>query len=115
MPQPLTKLETVLWDLLDACLEGDAGELTQDAARRVRATITEVLEVSDSPSSRDLYQIADWIYWNCAASAREAAERWLLTLRVDETAELQLGDVLAALAHGAAGKRDGDRGDGGTS
>jgi hypothetical protein len=103
MPEPLSTLETVLWNLLEEHLEGDADELTPAESQRVGRLIRDTLEITDSPSSRDPYQITDFVYWNCSSGSKAAAERWLRSLSEQEVARLQLGDVLSALAPGVEG------------
>jgi hypothetical protein len=98
MPEPLSKLETVLWNILEEHLEGDADELTPAESQRVSRIIRDTLEITDSPSSRRPGEIADFIYWNCWSASRAAAERWLRSLTEQEVARLLLGDVLGALA-----------------
>jgi hypothetical protein len=68
--------------------------------------IRDTLEITDSPSSRNPGDIADFIYWNCESLSRDAAERWLRSLMEHEVARLQLGDVLSALAPGLGGDID---------
>jgi hypothetical protein len=70
-------------------------------SQRVRRLIRDTLEITDSPSSRNPGDIADFIYWNCESLSRDAAERWLRSLTEHEVARLQLGDVLSALAPGS--------------
>jgi hypothetical protein len=100
MPE-LTSLEAVLGDVLDKCLDEGADELTPAESHRVRRLIRDTLEIADSPSSREPYQIADFIFWNCESGSRDAAERWLKSLSDEQVADLRLGDLLAALAPGA--------------
>jgi hypothetical protein len=96
--ESLSKLEIVLWDLLKGYLEEDETELSIEVANDLRRRIREWLEVSDSPDGRDPYEFAHWICWNCETTV--AAERWLRSMTKEEIAELQLGDVLMALAPG---------------
>jgi hypothetical protein len=100
MAEPVSKLEIVLWNLLEEYLEADADELSAAEAERVGRIIRDTLEIDDSPSSRDPGEIADFIYWNCWSASRAAAERWLGSLTEKDIARLQLGDVLSALAPG---------------
>jgi hypothetical protein len=102
MTEAVSKLEVVLWNLLEEYLEDGADELTVGEAERVGRIIRDTLEIDDSPSSREPYQIADFVYWNCESASRAAAERWLGSLTEKEIARLQLGDVLGALAPGLA-------------
>jgi len=106
MPEPVSKLEVVLWNLLEEYLEADADELSASEAARVGRIIRDTLEIDDAPSSRDPGEIADFIYWNCWSASRVAAERWLVSLTEQEIARLQLGDVLSALAPGQAEEND---------
>jgi hypothetical protein len=82
------------------------GELTAADSQRIQRIIRDTLEITDSPSSRDPYQIADFVYWNCESLSRDAAERWLNSLTEKELAGLEFGDVLSALAPGLAGDID---------
>src|SRR2546426_12835948 len=100
MAEAVSKLEVVLWNLLEEYLENDADELSAAEANRVGRIIRDTLEIDDSPSSRDPGEIADFIYWNCSSGSRDAAERWLGSLTEKDIARLQLGDVLSALAPG---------------
>jgi hypothetical protein len=100
MPEPLSKLETVLWNLLEGYLEEGADELTPAESQRVGRLIRDTLEINDSPSSHDPGEIADFVVGNCLSESRTAAERWLRSLTEQEIARLQLGDVLSALAPG---------------
>src|SRR5262245_38959279 len=102
MADGLSKLESVLWDLLNEHLEDLADELTPEVAQRISRLVADTLETADSPNGRDPYQIADWIYWNCESASRVAAERWLVSLTEKDIVQLRLGDVLAALAPGHA-------------
>ena len=106
MAEPVSKLEVVLWNLLEEYLEGDADELSAAEAERVGRIIRDTLEITDSPSRREPGEIADFVYWNCASASRAAAERWLRSLTEKEVARLQLGDVLSALAPGLEGDID---------
>jgi hypothetical protein len=107
MAEAVSKLEVVLWNLLEEYLEDGADELTAAEANRVGRIIRDTLEIDDSPSSREPGEIADFIYWNCASASRASAERWLVSLTEKEVARLQLGDVLGALAPGLEGDIDG--------
>ncbi|HYS86322.1 MAG TPA: hypothetical protein VEN78_15170, partial [Bradyrhizobium sp.] len=69
-------------------------------SQRVRGLIRDCLEITDSPDSRDPYQIADFIYWNCSSLSRDAAERYLRSLTDKEVAKLDVGSVLALLQPG---------------
>src|SRR3989442_1810166 len=106
MAEPVSKLEVVLWNLLEEYHEGAAQELTAAEANRVGRIIRDTLEIDDAPSSRDPGEIADFIYWNCASASRAAAERWLCSLTEKEVARLQLGDVLSALSPGLSNDID---------
>ena len=103
MAEPVSKLEVVLWNLLEEYLEGDADELTAAEAERVGRIIRDTLEIDDAPSSREPGEIADFIYWNCESLSRDGAERWLNSLTEKQLASLEFGDVLSALAPGLAG------------
>ena len=107
MSEADSKLISVLEAALrDEYADEDTGELSLEESRGVRGLIRGCLEITDSPSDRDPYGIADFIYWNCASASRAAAERWLGSLTEKEIARLQLGDVLSALAPGLEGDID---------
>jgi hypothetical protein len=106
MPVPVSKLEVVLWNLLEEYREGDADELSAAEAERVGRIIRDTLEIDDAPSSREPGEIVDFAIHNCWSGSRAAAERWLNSLTQDEVADLQLGDVLAALSPGLEGDID---------
>ena len=104
MSEADSKLISVLEAILrDEYADEDTGELSLEESRGVRALIRDSLEIDDSPSDRDPYQIADFIYWNCESASRDAADRWLRSLTAKQLAGLGFGDVLAALAPGLAG------------
>ena len=106
MVEAVSKLEVVLWNLLEEYLEDDADELTTGEANRVGRIIRDTLEIDDAPSSREPGEIADFIVHNCWSGSRAATERWLGSLTEQEVARLQLGDVLSALAPGLEGDID---------
>ena len=106
MAEPVSKLEVVLWNLLEEYLEVDADELSAVEAARVGRIIRDTLEIDDAPSSRDPGEIADFVIHNCWSGSRAAAERWLGSLTEKDITRLQLGDVLSALAPGLAGDID---------
>lgn len=87
-------------------MEEGEDELSDVDSRRVRRLVKETLEINDSPSSRIPGEIADYIYWNCDSLSRDAVERWLNSLTESALGELQLGDVLSALAPGMANDID---------
>src|SRR5258707_11942459 len=95
-----SKLICVLEAALTQCADAGTGELSLAESRRVRRLIRDSLEISDSPDSRDPYQIADFIYWNCLSASRAAAERYLGSLTEKEVAKLDVGDGLALLRPG---------------
>ena len=101
MREPVPKLEIVLWNLLEEYLEEGADELAPAESQRIQRLIRDALKITDSPSSPDPGEIADFIYWNCESASRESAERWLQSLTGDQMTRLSLNDVLAALAPGA--------------
>jgi hypothetical protein len=104
MSEADSKLISVLEAALrDEYADEDTGELSLEESRGVRGLIRDCLEIADSPSERDPYQIADFIYWNCESASRDAADRWLRSLTAKQLAGLGFGDVLAALAPGLAG------------
>lgn len=101
----MSEADSKLMSVLEAILRDEdadeaTGELSPAEHRRVRGLIRDYLEISDSPSERDPYQIADFIYWNSLSGARAAAERYLASLTDTQVAELSLGDVLALLQPG---------------
>lgn len=104
MSEADSKLISVLEAALrEECADEDTGELSLEESRGVRGLIRDSLEIDDSPSERDPYQIADFVFWNCESASRDAAERWLRSLTEKQLAGLGFGDVLAALAPGVAG------------
>jgi hypothetical protein len=104
MSEADSKLISVLEAALrKECADQDTCELSLEESRQVRRMIRDSLEITDSPSGRDPYQIADFIYWNCESASRDAADRWLRSLTEKQLAGLGFGDVLAALAPGVAG------------
>lgn len=101
MPEADSKLISVLEAIFcDEYTDEATGELSPAEHRRVRGLIRDYLEITDSPNSREPYQIADFIYWNCWSASRAAAERYLASLTDTQVAELNLGDVLALLQPG---------------
>jgi hypothetical protein len=107
----MSEADSKLISILQAILrewhcDEDTEELSLKESQRVQRLIRDYLEITDSPSSRDPYQIADFIYWNCESLSRDATERWLRSLTEQEVARLLLGDVLGALAPGLAGDID---------
>jgi hypothetical protein len=101
MPGANSKLISVLEAILrDEYADEDTGELSLEESRGVRGLIRDCLEITDSPSERDPYQIADFIYWNCESASRDAADRYLASLTDRQVAGLGLGDVLALLQPG---------------
>jgi hypothetical protein len=61
VPEPVSKLEIVLWNLLEEYVEDGADELTVGEASRVGRIIRDTLEIDDAPSSRDPGEIADFV------------------------------------------------------
>lgn len=101
MPEADSKLISVLEAILrEWHSDEDTEELSPAESQRVQRLIRDNLEITDSPSSRDPYQIADFVYWNCASASRDAAERWLRSLTDEAVARLDVADVLAALQPG---------------
>lgn len=103
MSEADSKLVSVLVDLLEEYADEETGELPVKESQRVRRLIRDYLEITDSPSGLDPYQIADFIYWNCESASQDATERWLRSMTDQEIGQLQLGDVLMALVPGCAG------------
>lgn len=96
-----------LVSVLEAILRGHHCEEGEDAlavaeARGIAGLIRDRLAITDSPSSRDPIEIADFIYWNVGSASRAATERYLAALPAAELASLRLGDVLACLTPGLA-------------
>lgn len=100
MPNESTLLVPTLERTLGELAHGATGELSRQQARNVRWMIRDQLKISDSPSSREPFAIADFIYWNCWSLSREATERWLASLRAEDLAALCFGEVLETLAPG---------------
>ena len=86
--------------LQDEYADEDTGELSPAEHQRVRRLIRDYLEISDSPSERDPYQIAFFVCQNCSELSQAAAERYLASLTDRQVAGLGLGDVLALLQPG---------------
>jgi hypothetical protein len=103
--------DSKLIDVLDAMLtewyaDEDTGLVPIEEAQRVRRLIRDCLCIADSPASREPYQIADFIYWNCESASRDATERYLTALKKEQIATMQLGDVLACLSPGLSNDID---------
>ena len=107
----MSEADSKLISVLEAILrewhsDEDTEELSPAESQRVQRLIRDYLEITDSPSSREPYQIADFVYWNCESASRDAAERWLNSLTEKQLAGLAFGDVLSALAPGLAADID---------
>jgi len=101
----MSDFDSSLTSVLEQVLRGnyadeETGELSLKESQRVRRLIRDYLEITDSPSERDPFQIANFIYWSCWSASRDAAERYLDSLTEKQVADLLFGDVLALLAPG---------------
>lgn len=93
-------LISVLSEILERLADKASGQLSSAQSRLVRLSIRDHLKISDSPSSRDPDQIAEFVYWNCWSLSRAATERWLASLPEKERDALGLGEVLETLLPG---------------
>src|SRR5438445_11600139 len=101
MPEADSKLISVLEAILrEWHSDEDTEELSPAESQRVQRLVRDSLEITDSPSSRDPYEIADFICCNCSSGSQAAAERYLASLTDRQVAGLGLGDVLALLQPG---------------